>query len=329
MLSYSLLKFKYPGWKRCDEEVVSAISQNAFKIWGEIQKDLEHPMSSKFHTICEKYDTPYLLMGDVLSLGDPTQVGKEIENPAFLESAIKDAYVKRLKTLKKRINRAAVYSTISIFLTKIFTLILLEIIIIKAMGTKLSMPLLAADVLIPTFIMFLIVSTIKKPSKKNLSIVTMESIRIAHESDNEKIYEVRMPRKKGVGVKFVLSFVYVLSAFVTFGGIYYVMDYFGFSLLSIFVDIIFVALILFAGTVVSKRAQELTMEEEKEGFFAFLTDIFFLPIHGLGKFLSNKWKKYNFFTSFFNALIDMPFSAFVDFLEKWRYFIKEKKDEIR
>jgi hypothetical protein len=92
---------------------------------------------------------------------------------------------------------------------------------------------------------------------------------------------------------------------------------------------IFIALILFAGTAVGKRAQELTVEDEKEGFLSFLSDVFFLPIQGLGKWISNKWKKYNAIAAFFNALIDMPFSAFVEFIEKWRYFIKERKEEMR
>jgi hypothetical protein len=88
-------------------------------------------------------------------------------------------------------------------------------------------------------------------------------------------------------------------------------------------------LILFAGTVVSKRAQELTVEDEKEGFLSFLSDVFFLPVQGLGRWISNKWKRYNAIAALFNALIDMPFSVFVEFLEKWRYFIKDKKEEIR
>jgi hypothetical protein len=107
------------------------------------------------------------------------------------------------------------------------------------------------------------------------------------------------------------------------------LHYFSFPITSIIIDIIFIALILFAGTAVGKRAQELTIEEEKEGFLSFLTDVFFLPVQGLGKWISNKWKKYNAFAAFFNALIDMPFSAFVEFLEKWRYFIKERKEEMR
>jgi len=28
-------------------------------------------------------------------------------------------------------------------------------------------------------------------------------------------------------------------------------------------------------------------------------------------------------------LIDMPFLVFVEFIEQWRYFLKEKKEEIR
>ena len=78
----------------------------------------------------------------------------------------------------------------------------------------------------------------------------------------------------------------------------------------------------------AKRAQELTMEDEKEGFLGFLADIFFLPVQGLGRWISNKWKRYNALAALFNALIDMPFSVFVEFLEKWRYFIKDRKEEI-
>jgi len=51
-------------------------------------------------------------------------------------------------------------------------------------------------------------------------------------------------------------------------------------------------------------------------------------VAGCGRWLSNKWKRYNAIAAFFNALIDMPFSIFVEFLENWRFFLKEKKEEI-
>ena len=33
IISYNLIKYKYPGWKTADEKLLSEISQNAFKIW--------------------------------------------------------------------------------------------------------------------------------------------------------------------------------------------------------------------------------------------------------------------------------------------------------
>ncbi len=329
IISYNLIKYKYPGWKNGDERLISVISDNAYKIWHEIETDLNSPLANKFYYLCEKYDTPYLIIGDILSTEDEGQVAKEIAEPSALETLIKNVYTKRSATLKTRIHRAAIYSTVSIFVTKVLSLLLLEVLIERAMGSEINTGILIADILIPTFLMFMIVISIRRPSKKNLNLVTMETMKIAYKKDSADTYEIKMSKKKGASVKIFLSLIYTISAFITFGAIYYVLNYFKFPITSIFIDVIFIAVILFAGTAVSKRAQELTMEDEKEGFLSFLADIFFLPVQGLGRWISNKWKRYNALAALFNALIDMPFSVFVEFLEKWRYFIKDKKEEIR
>lgn len=328
IISYNLIKYKYPGWHNTDDQLIK-VSKDAFNIWQQINKDMENPLANKFYNICEKYDTPYLLVGDILSNNNALEIGEEIKNPSVLEGLIKDAYSKRLSTLKSRMSRAAIYSTISIFVTKVLSLVLLTILIEKAMGGEINWALLAMDVLIPTLLMFILVSTVKRPSKKNLNIVMIETMKIAYEKAASDTYEIKMNKKKGVIMKVFLSLIYVLSSFVTFGSIYFVLNYFNFPITSIIINMIFIALILFAGTAVGKRAQELTMENEKEGVLSFLSDVFFLPGQGLGRWISNKWKRYNALTALFNALIDMPFSAFVEFLEKWRNFIKERKEEIR
>ncbi|MDP3882959.1 MAG: hypothetical protein Q8Q48_02800 [Candidatus Staskawiczbacteria bacterium] len=329
IISYNLLKYRYHGWQRADEKLIDEVSKNIFKIWSQIEKDLSHPLANKFYAICEKYDTPYLLMGDILSLNKTSEIAKEISDPPVLENFIKDIYLKRLSTLKSRISRAAIYSTVSIFLTKVLSLVLLEILIEEAFGHKINFTVLAFDVLIPTCLMFLIVASVKRPSKKNLNIVIMQTMKIAYKREETDTYEIKMRRKRSAGVRTVLSLLYVFSAFVTFGAIYYVLSSFGFPITSIIIDIIFIALILFAGTAIAKRAQELTMEEEREGFWSFVSDVFFLPMQGLGRWISHKWKKYNAIAAFFNIIIDMPFSALVEFIERWRSFIKERKEEIR
>jgi hypothetical protein len=328
MVSFNLIKYKYPQWLDASPELILKISQNIYKIYKKIESDLSHPLSKKFYIICEKFDTPYLLLGDVLASENIEQIENEISTPEKLEDLIKSAYKKRSKTLKARLSRAAIYSTVSIFLTKILTLLLLEVLLAKFLTGHLNYYMLSADVLIPTLLMFVLVSTIRPPTSKNLSIVIMEIMKIAFQKEKIDTYEIRPNKKRGLFAKSIVSMFYLFGAFVSYGLIFWGFKSFNFPVTSIIINIIFIALILFAGTAIRKRARELAVEDEKEGFFSFVGDVLLLPIMGLGRWLSMKWKKYNAFTAFFNAMIDMPFSVFVEFIERWRYFIKEKKEEI-
>jgi len=325
IISYNLIKYKYPYWSNPSPEELLKISQNIYKIINNIERDMSHPLGKKFYSICEKYDTPFLLLGDIIS-----SETADIQEPVLLEKLVKDAYGKRLADLKKKITRAAVYCTISIFVTKILSLVVLEFILAKILfNGQPQLISLIADVSIPTSLMAIMVITVKRPSKKNLHLVVIETMGIVYQKEKNDVYEIKIAKKRGVTTRFFLSLIYLVGAIVSFGSIFLVFRYFGFSISSIVINFIFITLILFAGTAVQKRSQELTMEEEGEGFLEFISDILFLPIADTGKWFSNTWKQYNAIAAFFSALIDMPFSAFVEFLERWRLFLKEKKEEIR
>src|SRR5579864_8752613 len=97
--------------------------------------------------------------------------------------------------------------------------------------------------------------------------------------------------KKGLITRFILSLTYLFGACVSFGFIFWIFYHFSFPIYSIVINMIFIALILFAGTAVQKRSQELTIEENEGGFLMFVSDILFLPITGAGRWMSNKWKR--------------------------------------
>lgn len=329
IISYNLIKYEYSNWRTADQKTLLEIYQNIYKIWREVERYLSHPLLKKFYTICEKYDTPYLLLGDILSEQNLETINDKVSSPEKFEELVRSAYKKRLKTLKSRLHRAAVYSTVSIFVTKILSLLVLEVVISELFTGNLNYILLGADILIPTILMLLLVSTVRPPSQKNLNIVTMEAMKIVYQKEKIDSYEIKAPKEKGLFGKLVVSLFYLIGACISYGFIFWVLYYFKFPIASIVINIIFIALILFTGIAIRKRSRELSVEDENEGFLSFFADILILPVASLGRWISIKWKQYNAFTAFFNALIDMPFSIFVEFIERWRYFIKEKKEEIR
>ena len=328
IISYHLLKKKYILWAGLPAAQLQEIAQNIYSVWENLEKELNHSLKDKFYKICERYDTPYLLLGDILTENNPTEIYEKISKPEDLEELIRGAYNKRLSTLKKRLSRAAVYSTLSIFLTNSVSLFVLEIPLAK-MITGTFVPItIAVDILGPTFLMFLLIATIKPPSKSNLEIVLLETMKIVYETEKTDIYEIKVPRKKGFFVRFFIALLYLTGALISLGVIVRIFELASFPPTSVVINIMFVALIAFAGLAIRNRAEELTVEEKKTGLFDFVFDILFLPIVGLGRWLSNKWKKYNAIAVFFSALIDLPFQIFIEFLEQWRYFLKEKKEEI-
>ena len=328
IVSYNLLKYKFPQWNITNVEQFSEIAKNIYRIWDDIEKDFSHPLGKKFYTICEKYDTSYLVLGDVLSEENSEEVAQKLSNPEVLEALIKKAYKKRLSTLKLRLFRAAFYTTLSVLLGNGLSLFILEIPLARLIHGRFTPLSIVVDIFESTILMFLFVATIKPPSKSNFEVVMMETMKIAYKKEKTDIYEIKTPRKKGVITRFIITLSYLLGASASLTILVLIFKLAGFPLTSVIINIIFIPIIVFAGLAVRKRSEELTVEEKKTGFFGFLFDIFSLPVAGLGRWLSNKWKRYNAIAAFFNALIDMPFSIFVEFLENWRFFLKEKKEEI-
>jgi len=64
VISYHLLKIQYPD----------LMNQDIYLVKEKIEKALSHPLADKFYQICEKYDTIYLLLGDVLSKNPEAEI---------------------------------------------------------------------------------------------------------------------------------------------------------------------------------------------------------------------------------------------------------------
>jgi len=328
IISYHLLKYQHPEWRNFSETELQKITRNIYLIWETIEKGLNHPLADKFYQISEKYDTPYLLLGDIIS-EEPMVIKEKISKPEILESLIRKVYNKRLKTLKSRLARAAFYATLSIFLTNVVSLLVIEIPFNKWVTDCAFYPsAMVIDIVVPTFLMFLLVITIKPPRKGNLEQTIMEVMKIVYQREKKDVYEIRAFPKRSFVFNVIMKLFYLLSFCIIIGLIIWGLYQINFPPLSYLIFIIFFSLIAFAGVKIRQRAKELEIIEEKETFFPFLVDLFAVPIIQLGKWLTGRWKKYNIIAIFFTALIDMPFLVFVEFLEQWRYFLKEKKEKI-
>lgn len=325
LIYYNLLKRRNSHWRVEEAEEPTRLLHELINVLNEYEQINTHPLFNKFYNICEQYDTPFLIIGDIVN-ESPEKAYSIFEDETVLKSNIRKNYEQRLYKLKGKVRRSAIYSTISVFLGNVLSLYLLEIPFTLYITGHLNIWAQVLTIVIPTFLMFLLVTTIKQPSVNNYRLVIEKTLKIIVGDKN--LYEVDIYPKKNIFFTALIAFVYFISICISGAAYAIFLYYFSYPPLSSFLFIAFTALILFAGIKIRRRARELHIEPRKEGFLAIIKDLLSMPILRLGRWLSNWWKKYNIVSITFNFLIEMPFFTFINFLEGWRYFIKEKKEDI-
>ena len=328
LINYNLIKKWFPNWAGLSQEELSETAKNIYIIREKLEKNLQHPLVEKFYSVCERYDTAYLMLDNIIS-ADPAGIEDTLKNPEILESKVRATYKEALKKVKGRLRRAAFYSTTSIFISKILVALAIEVPFDKYITGGFAYSTIELSILIPPILMAFLVLSIRPPSKQNEQLVVMEVMKIVYEKERKDVYNIGPAPKRGLILNSVIVLVYLLSFVASFSLIIWGLRKLNFSLISIMIFLVFICLISFAGVKIRQRAKELRVEKDKDSLLHTLIDLFSLPIIQVGRWLSGQWQKYNAVAVLFNSLLDMPFQVFLEFLEQWRLFLREKKEKIR
>jgi len=327
IINYNLLKKWHPDWTNLPQDKLEQTAKDIYSVCEKLEKNLKHSLGEKFYAICERYDTAYLILGDIMA-AEPAEIENILKNPEVLENRIRAAYKERLKKAKGRLRRAAFYSTLSIFLSKMLVAFAVEVPFDKYISGAFNPQNAGLSVVIPSLIMTFLVLSIRSPSKQNEQLVVMEVMKITYEKDKKEAYNIKPSPKRGIILNSIIGFIYLLSFVASFGLITWGLAELNFSFISIIIFLAFISLISFAGIKIRQRAQELKIEKEKDTLLRTIIDIFSLPVIQVGNWLSGQWQKHNAVAVLLNSLTDMPFQVFLEFLEQWRLFLREKKEKI-
>lgn len=329
IISYRLLRWQHPDWVNMPVSAYPQATQNILKIRQEIQAQLNCPWSGEFFKIGEKYDTLWLILGDILDQfkKNPDEMAIKLSDKEAFNQNIRDTYDKRYKTLKSRLFRMGLYSSLSVMIANMFSLFIIEIPVAKILYGGIKPWSMVADVVVPTLIMIGLVSAYKLPGQSNIEKVIDEIHQMIYQQQGEEIYEVRIKHSRKIITTIFIILFYLLGLVVSLGAIIWMLKAIKLPPTSIAVNTLLATIMIFGAMVIRQRAKELTVED-KTTFLEFSVDILSIPVAKLGQWLATKWKKYNIVSVFFTALIDMPFFAIISFIESWSSFLKERKSEI-
>lgn len=326
---YQLLKQKYPAWHCPSQELTEEISKELPKTWKNIQEEINRPIARKFNTIAERIDTVFVLIDDLLEKlkDDPKKIRATLENKKKFTQFVTKAYEKRYQTLKRRLLRLAVFSTLSVFLSNWFTFFLVEIPLANLFYEGFNLIASIADFLIPTTVMFLLVIIIRPPKKDNIKKVISTTLGFMYQDEKQEHYQVRIKEDRLSIFQIIMSVMHVLTTLLAFAGIAFVFYIARLPITSVIFDTFTIALTVFGAVVIKNKSKELNVDEHV-GVHDFLLDIVAVPVAKVGSVFARKWKEYNIVAIFFNFVVETPFVVVLDFVQGWSEYIKERRAEL-
>lgn len=329
IIAYHLLKYRFPQWTAPSQTFIDETTKNIFSIWEAVEKDLTRPLGREFFNICERTDTAFVLLDDVLTAfgQEPSSIPEVLANRETLGQFLTQFYYKRLASLKTRLFRLAIFSTLSVFVSNWFTFFIIEIPLAHLFYEGFNLFAAAVDFVVPSLAMFVLVAIIKPPQAGNLKEVIRLTFSFIYPGEQKDIYEIKLKKKRRPVTGFIIALLYIIACFASFGAVAWVFYKAKIPITSVIFDTLMIAINIFAALAIRNKSKELTVEE-KTSFWEFGVDILTLPVAKVGSWFARKWKEYNVVAVFFNVAVEMPFVTVIKFIEDWRNFLKDKKAEI-
>ncbi len=324
-----LLKFTYADWFTPSQELKDKLATDIPSIWIHSDKVLEHAVSRQLYTIAERIDTVYMLLGDVLDLHKeaPLKVEAILSDKTKLSEEITTAYNKRYLSLKSRLFRLAIFSTLSVFLSNWVTFFIVEIPLASLFYEGFNLFTTIIDFVVPSVVMFALVSIIRPPPAENLERVLTAVYQSVYADEKKKLYDVYLVQRRNPMFKLIVGVLYLVMMFGVLGGVGYVFYIAKLPITSVVFDTFTIALTFFAAVGIRNKSKELSVDD-KTPVWEFFLDMLSVPIARVGAILAAKWKEYNIIAILFTFLIETPMVVVFDFIENWSQYLKDRRAEL-
>ena len=328
LIRYRLFKMKHPEWFFApSEELIIKLSQNIDSLVNNIEKEINHPLGENFSRFVKKNLAYFTVLEDVI-FKNANNIDKILSHHFHLEDAIKEACVKKYKEAKIKLRRAAMRSIIYIFITKMTLAFIVEFPFDKYIIEHVNYLALGINIIFPPLLMFLVVVTIKVPSKKNTELIVSGIKEMIYDKYTTPPFIMKGLLSKGSFFLKVFRFFYIMLFLASFGLIIFALRKIDFNIISIALFLFFLCVVSYFSIRIRQNARELVVTKRKEGIFSFIGDLFSIPILQMGQWLSTKLSNINVFVFILDFIIEAPFKTFVEIFEGWIYFIKEEREKI-
>ncbi|HWQ99638.1 MAG TPA: hypothetical protein VN397_02200 [Candidatus Methylomirabilis sp.] len=326
-VGYKLLRAYLPEWNRPDEWLDSPrpVAERLLTVQQKISGRLRHPLSQRFLRAVRPWAVSFSLLVEAAS--EEQERASMLQSREDVHAAVEHVTARREREVRAKLRRGTVRAMIYLLVTKMIFALVLELPIEWYWYREISWLALGINLSFPPILMFFVGILIRKPGADNRRKI-LQVVDDVMGSAGIPALELRIPRSRRGFTLFFMRLVYAFTFFITFGLVGFGLWLIDFTWIATVIFFFFLCLVSFFGYRLRQSAREIIVVQSKERMITTVADFFFLPILRAGQWLSVSISRLNIFVFLFDFLFEAPFKLFLNVLEDWLSFIKEKKEEL-
>ncbi|OGL74336.1 hypothetical protein A3E39_04715 [Candidatus Uhrbacteria bacterium RIFCSPHIGHO2_12_FULL_60_25] len=326
-VGYKLLRAYLPEWNRPDEwlDAPRATAERLEAVQHRVQERIRHPLSQRFLRAVKPWAVSFSLL--IEAALEEKERGELLQSREDVHEAVKRVTLRGEREARARLRRGTVRAMIYLFVTKMVFALVLELPIEWLWYHDVSMTALAINLSFPPVLMFFVGILIRPPGADNRTRI-LRSVDELLVAGGIPTLEIRVPRLRSGFTLFFMRIIYTLTFGISFGLVGFGLWLMDFTWVATVIFFFFLCIVSFFGYRLRQSAREIVVVQPKERLITTLTDFLFLPILRAGQWLSVTISRLNIFVFLFDFLFEAPFKLFLNVLEDWLSFMKEKKEEL-
>jgi len=326
-LRYFVLMWKFPKLLEYSENspLSSSEQEEIKRAVAEIDRIIASPLLNKMISKLRN-DGVYFSM--IHELVKRYGMGAELYfvNKELLEEKMREVLSEAYKTKEKIVRRSGRQAVMFVLFTKIVIALALEVPFEHFILHHINYMALGTNIIFhPLLLMFMVTSAPKANEKNTEAIVSGVHAILAGE-DTKKIYISR--KGQGGFISFVYAIFYFVLYIAVLGGIVTVLNKLNFNIASIFLFLLFLALVSYFGIRIRHKARLWIVDYKKRGLISLAFDYATLPVVRMGRWLNEKFSAVNVFVFVLDFVIETPFKILLGTFDNFVSYLNDKKDEL-
>lgn len=317
--------------REATEDNFSKVVSGFDSLNAKIDEYLKNPLNEILYKVIKRKIAPFNVFANlIMSDRDKEYILGVLSDERKLRNST-EAYCDAWNHAKtEKIRSSVIQSVFYIFLTKIILSFVLEVPYDVAVSGRINLLPLILNLGFPPALLFLITFTTKVPGQENTDKIYEYIREIIYEDVENKntSFVVKKAPQKNKLKSFLLFLIYFATFFVSFGLFIFIISKLQYNMVSGTLSFIFLSTVSFLAFRIRSSAKEIAVLDRKESFGTVIGNFFSLPFIKAGHFLVTKFSKVNILLFILDVIIETPFKTFIEVIEEWASFMREKREEI-